>query len=201
MSTSDPKDHFYIDSAARLLRRQGLSVRKLLWLALFYLVANRLPNTPMPGSGLGMRLRIMCVRRIFKHAGASIKVHGDVNFGTGVSVSLGNYSSLNRGCWMGNDTVLGDHVMMGPEVVILSGSHNFERTDIPMVLQGAPVRDPVVIGNDVWIGTRTIILPGVRIGDHAIIGAGSVVTRDVEDWSIVAGNPARLIKKRVAGDA
>src|SRR5690606_9224 len=57
--------------------------------------------------------------------------------------------------------------------------------------------NPLTIGNDVWIGSRTTILPGCRrIGDGAIIGAGSVVTRDVADFSIVAGNPAREIRKR-----
>ena len=54
----------------------------------------------------------------------------------------------------------------------------------------------IVIGNDVWIGGRVIILPGVKIGDGAIIGAGSVVTKDVSEYDVVAGNPARVIKNR-----
>lgn len=86
--------------------------------------------------------------------------------------------------------------MMGPEIIIISGSHNFERTDISMREQGAPPRRAVVIGNDVWIGTRSIILPGVNIGSHSIIGAGSVVTKDVPEWAIVAGNPAKIIRFR-----
>ena len=55
---------------------------------------------------------------------------------------------------------------------------------------------PVVIGDDVWIGQRVVILPGIKIGSHSIIGAGSVVTKDVDKYSVVAGNPARLIKQR-----
>src|SRR5437763_142019 len=109
---------------------------------------------------------------------------------------MGDYSSLNSGCWIANDTVIRNDVMMGPEIIVLSGSHNFSRHDIPMREQGAPPRLPVKIGNDVWIGTRSIILPGVQIGDHAIIGTGSVVTKDVPVWGIVAGNPACLIRYR-----
>ena len=65
-----------------------------------------------------------------------------------------------------------------------------------MCKQGSTEERPVVIGNDVWIGGRVIILPGVKIGDGAIVGAGSVVTRDVSEYDIVAGNPARVIKNR-----
>ena len=111
-------------------------------------------------------------------------------------MKIGDYSSLNRDCWIANDTTIGDDVMMGPEVIILSGSHNFSQHHIPMREQGAPPRLPVTIGNDVWIGTRSIILPGVKVGNHAIIGAGSVITKDVPDWGIVGGNPADLIRYR-----
>ena len=86
--------------------------------------------------------------------------------------------------------------MMGPEVVILSSSHNHEDVTIPMRQQGAPGRIPGIIGNDVWIGTRAIILRGVRVGNHSIIAAGAVVTKNVEDWSIVGGNPAKVIGAR-----
>ena len=86
--------------------------------------------------------------------------------------------------------------MMAPEVLILGGNHRFDRLDIPMMFQGNVEYAPVEIGNDVWIGSRVIILPGLKIGEGSIIGAGSVVTKDVMPYSIVAGNPAKLIKMR-----
>ena len=75
--------------------------------------------------------------------------------------------------------------------------HQFSRTDIPMRLQGHRQYQPVLIEDDVWIGARAIILPGLRIGKGAIVGAGSVVTKDVPPYAICVGNPARVIKSRI----
>lgn len=86
--------------------------------------------------------------------------------------------------------------MMAPECVILTRNHAFDRTDIPMGEQGVQQEKPVIIGNDVWLGQRVIILPGVHIGNGVIVGAGAVVTKDVPDYAVVAGNPARIIKYR-----
>jgi maltose O-acetyltransferase len=91
---------------------------------------------------------------------------------------------------------IGDDVMMGPDVVILSSSHDHDRTDIPMRFQGGAPNKLTVIGNDVWIGTRVIIVHGVKIGNGVIIGAGAVVTKDVPDYAVVGGVPAKIIKFR-----
>lgn len=84
---------------------------------------------------------------------------------------------------------------MGPDVVILTHTHNIDRVDIPMGKQGSRVAR-VIIGDDVWIGMRSIIMPGVKIGNGAVIGAGAVVTKDVPDFAIVGGVPAKIIKFR-----
>lgn len=85
--------------------------------------------------------------------------------------------------------------MMGPEVTILTHTHCIDRIDIPMSRQGSIVKK-VCIGNDVWIGMRSIIMPGVKIGDGAVIGAGAIVTKDVPAFAIVGGVPAKVIKYR-----
>ena len=87
--------------------------------------------------------------------------------------------------------------MMGPEVVIYTSGHKHDRLDIPMIEQGSSETYPVIIGNDVWIGRRAIIMPGVTIGDGVIIGAGAVVTKNVEPYVVVAGVPAKVVKKRL----
>lgn len=90
---------------------------------------------------------------------------------------------------------IGDNVMMGSDVTILTQTHNIDRTDIPMGWQGMRESE-VVIGNDVWIGMRVVIMPGVEIGNGSVIGAGAIVTKDVPDYAIVGGVPAQVIKFR-----
>lgn len=85
--------------------------------------------------------------------------------------------------------------MMGPDVVILTHTHVTSRIDIPMGQQGGEIR-PVTVGNDVWIGMRSIIMPGVNIGNGVIIGAGAVVTKDIPDYAVVGGVPAKIIRFR-----
>jgi len=184
------------DSALAVLHRQRLGWLRAGWLFFYYALARHLPDDPMPGSGLANRLRSFLAGRAFRKMGRAVTVHAGVSFGSGAEIEVGDYSSLNCDCCIAHDTTIGKDVMMGAGVMILSGGHNFADVSRPMREQGASPRRPVAIGDDVWIGTRAIILPGVEIGSHAIVGAGSVVTETVPPWSIVAGNPARLIRWR-----
>ena len=85
---------------------------------------------------------------------------------------------------------------MGPEVIVYTTGHKFDRTDIPMMEQGSTEERPVSIGNDVWIGRRVMIMPGVTIGDGCVIGAGAVVTKDIPPYNVAGGVPARVLKSR-----
>lgn len=86
--------------------------------------------------------------------------------------------------------------MMGPGVVVLNRHHKMEDLKIPMRLQGYHKKDPVVIEDDVWIGTRAILMPGVRVERGAVIAASAVVTHNVCAFDVVAGVPARPIGSR-----
>lgn len=92
--------------------------------------------------------------------------------------------------------IIGKHVMMGPEVYIYTQNHDFSRMDIPMDQQGWSKERPVVIEDDVWIGSRVTILPGVVVGRGCVIGASAVVTKSCPPYSVVAGNPAKVVKLR-----
>ena len=90
---------------------------------------------------------------------------------------------------------IGSNVIIGPNTVINSGSHNYGDMDRLIRDQGHKVA-PIVIGTDVFIGGNVYILPGVKIGEGAVVGAGAVVTKDVEAYTVVVGNPAKIIKRR-----
>ena len=91
---------------------------------------------------------------------------------------------------------IGDCVMIGPDVIVIGKLHHTDSLDIPMIDQGDYEKAPIVIREDVWIGARAIILPGVVIGTGSIVGAGAVVTRDASPYTVVAGVPAKVIGHR-----
>lgn len=170
-------------------------MRSVLLLA-YYGLLQFLPTSPLPGHKIAYALRGVIVRRLFAECGPGVVVKSRVYFGRGANVRVGARSQLGLNLRADSDFVLGDDVVMGPDVVIMSWTHRFDRLDIPMSQQGeGPVR-PVTIGSDVWLGTRCIILPGVTVGEHAIVGAGAVVTKDVAPYAIVGGVPARVIGDR-----
>ena len=140
-------------------------------------------------------LRAFCGKLILAKCGKNVNIEKGAKFSS--SVELGNNSGIGINARLEGKVIIGNDVMMGPEVCILVRNHNFERNDIPMNMQGATAERPVTIGNDVWLGTRAIILPGVKIGNGAVIGAGAVVTKDVPDYTVVGGNPAVIIKSRI----
>ena len=106
-------------------------------------------------------------------------------------------------CWIGINAVIasgqggifmGDNVLIGPNAAIVTGRHDFEKLSLKSIEQDYSGL-PITIGNDVWIGANVTILGGVTIGERAVIGAGSVVTKDVEPFTVVGGIPATFIKK------
>lgn len=109
---------------------------------------------------------------------------------------VGDNAQLGHGARIDQDVTIGSDVVMGPDVVIMTNTHAFEDPNLPIRLQGNGGVAPVVLEDDVWIGTRVIILPGVRIGRGTVVGAGSVVTRDLPAFSVAAGVPARVVRRR-----
>ncbi|MFV0501622.1 MAG: acyltransferase [Bacteroidales bacterium] len=89
---------------------------------------------------------------------------------------------------------IGSNVLFGSGGQVTGLTHNFENVDIPIKYQGVTA-NTTIIEDDVWIGGNSIIIQGIKIGEHSLVAAGSVVTKDVEPYTIVAGNPARPIKK------
>lgn len=170
------------------------------YLIVYYSIVRFLPKSTFPLMGsISKKIRRFICKRIFNQAGTELNVEKGVYFGNGKNIRVGNNVGFGKNLKILNRNLnIGDELMMGEDVLILGGKHNFERIDIPMGKQGVSNEKTLLkINDDVWIGSRVIILPGCKeIGKGVIIGAGSVVTKDIPDYAIVGGNPARVIKFR-----
>jgi len=117
----------------------------------------------------------------------------------GVGLKMGDRSNIGPYCYLGasGGITIGNDVMMGPRVSIYAENHNYKDAQVSMRRQGS-TRLGIVIEDDCWLGGNSIILDGVTVGRGSIVAAGAVVTRDVPPYSIVAGNPARVIRSRLS---
>lgn len=170
-------------------------IRKLS-LLFYYSFARFFPTQPMPGWRFGYWLRRKLASYIFDHCGKNVLIKHGAYFGDGRGIRVGDNSQIGHNARLDHGITIGENVLMGPDIVMMTISHAFDDLSRPINQQGALERRPIVIGNDVWIGTRVVILPGVNIGDGAVIGAGSVVSKDVPSGTVFAGVPAKFIRKR-----
>ena len=163
----------------------------------YYLIAVHLPASHQKWSFGAKRLRAFCARHMLTSCGENVNVERHARFGRGVT--LGDRSGIGINASIGEQTHIGSDVMMGPDCVIYTRNHRFDRLDIPMREQGYGPVEPVEIGDDCWIGGRVTILPGVHVGNGAVIAAGAVVTKDVPPYAVVGGVPAKIIYNRKDG--
>lgn len=169
--------------------------KKVLYL-LYSLCASWLPLSSH--LKIAQRWRAFWARKIVKSCGKNVNFERFCSFTPGLSI--GDNSGVGIRACINGPVSIGRDVMMGQDVIVYTTRHKDDRVDIPMREQGMAEVLPVTIGNDVWIGSRVIILPGVTIGDGCIIGAGAVVTKDVPPYSVVGGVPGRIIRKRNQSD-
>lgn len=116
-------------------------------------------------------------------------LNGKINLSEGVSVHNSTIIDIQ------NSLKVGKNSLIAPHCYICDYDHQFKDKNKCIIYQGH-VSSPIVIGSDVWIGTKCIILKGVIIGDGAVVGAGSVVTKNIPAYTVAVGNPAKVIKKR-----
>ena len=174
-----------------------------------YLIMNQRDARP--------RWYVRLLAPLYQHRGRGSKIYGSVRMDTPPyrRFSLGRQSVIESYCCINNavgDVVIGDdtrvgihntiigpvtigsHVNLAQGITVTALNHNFDDSDKRIDEQGVSTSQ-VVIGDDVWIGANAVVLPGVTIGTHSIVAAGAVVTKDVPSHSLVAGVPAKIIKK------
>lgn len=175
-----------------------------------YLVMNQIQTRP--------RWYIRMLAPLYQHRGRKSVIYSSVRMDTPPyrKFSLGDYSVIESGCCINNavgDIVIGNHTRVGigntiigpvsignhvnlaQNITVTALNHQFDNPNEMIDRQGISTV-PVTIADDVWIGANAVILPGVTIGEHSVVAAGSVVTRDVPSHTMVAGVPA-VVKKQI----
>ena len=109
----------------------------------------------------------------------------------GNNVHIGNYNIIAAR----NSVVLEENILLGPGVIIIDHSHHYENVEIPVKAQEVTEGGPVRIERDCWIGANVFVFPNVTVGRHAVIGANSIVNRDIPPYSVAVGAPAKVIKR------
>jgi maltose O-acetyltransferase len=137
--------------------------------------------------------RASLLRGLLGRVGADAWIEPPFFCDYGTNLFVGDRFYANTGCIVLDSAPvsIGDRVLFGPGVQLLAATHPLEAE---LRAQGLEYAEPISLGDDVWLGGAAVVLPGVTIGDRAVVGAGSVVTRDVAADTVVAGNPARVIR-------
>lgn len=166
-------------------------------LVIYYCFAIYLPiSYARVGGKMARKIRYYLCSKIFEQCGKNVNVEKGARFGKGTRIRIGDNSGLGVNCQIPDGSIIGKDVMMGPNCYIHARNHAFDRTDIPMMQQGYTKGKPVVIDDDVWIGRDVTIMVGRHISKGSIIAANCVLTKDFPEYSIVGGNPGKLIKSR-----
>ncbi len=149
-------------------------------------------HTPVPR---GVKLLNFIVQKVFginKNAKFMVHYTSTVNGNIHLGINVVKYLAGSGGCYIQgiNSVSIGDYTMIAPGVKIISANHSISNFDCHEKVQ------PIVIGKSCWLGTNSVILPGVTLGNNVIVAAGSVVTKSFEGNVIIAGVPAKIIKNR-----
>lgn len=161
----------------------------------YYMIAYRFPSSYKHGWEWTRKIRGWCGKFLLDSSGNNINIEPHVKLEWG-GITLGDNSSFGYGSVIGGNTKVGKNVMIGSEFMTIPRNHKTDRLDIPMIEQGFTKPTNIVIDDDVWIGNRVMILAGVHVHSHSIIAAGAVVTKDVPEYAVVGGVPAKVIKYR-----
>lgn len=126
----------------------------------------------------------------------TVSVHPTAKIDYPWNLTMGEKSSIGEKCWIyAMDSIfVGKLSCIGKDVYLLTGSHNINSSTFDLVTK------PIFISDGCWISTGGRILPGITLGSYSVVAAGAVVVKDVEPWTVVGGNPAKPIKKRIMQD-
>lgn len=127
----------------------------------------------------------------------NVSIHPTAKIDYPWNLSMDSLSSLGEKTWTYAlaQISIGKKTCIGKDAYLITGSHNITSNNFELITK------PITIGNGCWLTTGVTVLPGCKIGDFAVVSANSTVTKDIQPYSVVGGNPAKFIKKRIIKDA
>lgn len=169
-------------------------IKEIISYAFYHMIAKHMPKSNAKITFGAKTLRRLCAKGMGVKCGKKVNIQKGAIFSN--DLIIGDRSGVGVKSVISSKVTIGKDVMIGPECHIYTTYHDFSRLDVPMIEQGYKEPRPVVIEDDVWIGSRVTIMGGVTIGAHSVIGAGAVVTKSVPEYSVVGGNPAKILYNR-----
>lgn len=165
-----------------------------LFYTMFWRMFDRTPASMI--QSLAIPVRRILAKKIFRHCGDGVIFHHNVLFSKGSNVSVGEYSLINRYVMLDDraDLTIGSFVMVAAGVTIETHTHPFDDFSLP-IAYGGRSGVPVTVGDNSVIGYNSVLMAGVNVGYRCIIGANSVVTKDIPDYTVAGGVPAKPIKQ------
>lgn len=151
--------------------------------------------TLFPDNRFGIRIRRIYYNNSLKYAGRNINIFSGALIYSPCRMQIGNNVSINHGSFIDpseGEIIIKNNVLIGPYCILRAANHIFSNPEVPIINQGHEF-GKIIIEDDVWLGANVVVLPNVRIGRGYVIGAGAVVTKDIEPYSIAVGIPARKV--------
>lgn len=139
------------------------------------------------------RMDILPFNKFYLGDNSTIEDFTTINNGVG-DIYIGDRTRIGLGCTLIGPVKIGNDIRMAQNIVMSGLNHKYEDVSIPISEQGVTT-NTIVVEDETWIGANCVVLPGVTIGKHCVIAAGSIVRRNVPSYSVVAGNPAKVMKK------
>lgn len=167
-------------------------VRNIIW----RIVNSTLFRVTPPYLSIFRKFRVLLLRSFGANISMLASIHPSAKIDYPWRLTMGDRSSLGQNSWTYclNEIIIGENTCIGKDVYLLTGSHDVSSPNFTLVTK------PIVIADGVWVSTGSKVLPGVKLSDMTVVGAGSVVVKSTENNDIVGGNPAKFLKKRVIRD-
>ena len=171
----------YVDDLPR-----SVKFKRLLWIVVWGVFAKWMPYF------IGRKWRVLLLRIFGMKDDGKVSFYPSAKIWAPWNLELGSYVAIDdeANLYSAAKIKIGTKVAISREAFICTASHDITKPNRPLITA------PITICDGVWIGARAIVLPGVTIGEGVVVAAGAVVTKDVEPWTVVGGNPAKVIKKR-----